>query len=133
MRQKLLIMCLCCFLPFSRSHAQNSTLIHDEEPYLVFCEIVGTDDVKSTKQKVKVAFGEKTDNLQIDGTGNYVSNEGKTIKFCSMVDAMNYMSLHGWFFVQAYVIHKEHHSELRWILKKLSVESAIFDGFKTKK
>lgn len=44
-------------------------------------------------------------------------NQGKPIKFESMIDAMNYMSSKGWSFVDAYAITSGNKNVYHWIMK----------------
>lgn len=60
---------------------------------------MGTGKLFSTKVTVEIDFGQEKHGLY----GNKIVDEnGKTITFNSMVDAVNYLSQMGWQFVQAY-------------------------------
>ena len=114
-------------------NAQTTNDSQTEKVTTIYGEIVGTEDVKSVKLKVKVDLGAYTNYLFIDGTGNYLTSNNERMKFESMVDAMNYMTAQGWQFVEAYVVHKEHHSIIRWIIKKdITGQNDALRGFKTK-
>lgn len=59
-----------------------------------------------------------------------LDDQGKTIKFNSMVAAMNYMGERGWKFVQAYVITEGNKQNVyHWLMyKDISDPSQIYDG-----
>jgi hypothetical protein len=59
---------------------------------------------------------------------NIVDEEGKNIKFNSMVAAMNYMGERGWKFVQAYIITVYQQNVYHWLLyKDVTDISQIYD------
>lgn len=69
------------------------------EKYDVYCEIVGTSKLLSTKVTVQVDFGQsKWENA------NLYDKDGKKIKFNSMMDALDYMGKRGWKLCQTYAI-----------------------------
>lgn len=59
-----------------------------------------------------------------------LDDEGKTIKFNSMVAAMNYMGERGWKFVQAYVITDANKQNVyHWLMyKDITDPSQIYEG-----
>lgn len=61
-----------------------------------------------------------------------LDENGKTIKFNSMVAAMNYMGERGWKFVQAYVITESPKNHVyHWLMYKDVVNSSeIYDGLR---
>ncbi len=67
----------------------------------VYCTIVGTTKVMSTKVTVEIDFGQERSYWSRD---RLKDETGKPIIFNSMVDALNYMSDQGWEFVQAYIV-----------------------------
>jgi hypothetical protein len=87
----------------------------------VYCELLGTGKLLSTKVKVQVDFGQKTSFWK--GGPEFLKDEkGKMIEFNSMIDAMNYFGLQGWEFVQAYVVTEPsiggQQNVYHWLLKK---------------
>lgn len=102
-----------------------------------YCEIVGTNNTLIGKNKISIEldFGNEQ--------GTFINNQlvdenGKAIKFNSMVDAMNWMGESGWEFCQAYVVTLSNVNVYHWLLRldleNLSEEEqiAIFGQFKTK-
>ena len=86
----------------------------------VYCEMVGTQKLLSTKVTITLDFGEAK-NIWKD---NRVKDEvtGKAQSFNSMVDALNYMGEQGWEFAQAYVVTVGQQNVYHWLLKKKKEE-----------
>ena len=63
-----------------------------------------------------------------------LDEDGKAIKFNSMVAAMNYMGERGWKFVQAYVITEPNKQNVyHWLLyKDITDPSQLYDGLRVK-
>ena len=104
-----------------------------QKPYKVFCELLGTGKLFSNKVTVTVDFGQET-SLWAGASKQYlVDDNGKTIKFNSMVDAMNYMGKRGWEFEQAYVVTIGNQNVYHWLLsKEVTRDEAIHEGFNTR-
>jgi uncharacterized membrane protein len=84
-------------------------------PKFVYCEIVGTEKLLSTKVTITVDFGQKmkffADNRMKDETG-------KPLVFNSMIDALNFMGKQGWEFAQAYTITISSQNVYHFLMKK---------------
>lgn len=111
MKRKLLtlvITLLCANFLFAQKENQKT-----------FCQIVGTQTF-SMKTIVEIDFGQERSWLQaFAGVGDFLLDEnGKQLKFNSMVDAMNYMAKFGWKFEQAYVVTKGNQNVYHWLLSK---------------
>ena len=119
-----LIMCMYMMVAYAQSEAESS----------VYCELVGSSNVFSSKVKVTVDFGQETSYWKRDTDQRLVDSEGKDIEFNSMVDAMNFMGKNGWKFIQAYTIGDSKNGYVyRWLLyKDIKDESEILEGFMTK-
>ena len=86
-----------------------------------FCEIKGTEKVLSNGLKIVFDFGESPVYSAWTGLKNeqkLVDENGKEIKFNSMVDAANYMSEKGWNFLQAYTSVYAENVIQHWIFYK---------------
>lgn len=120
----ILIMSMCMMVAFAQT----------EDESRVYCELVGTSGMFSSKVKVTVDFGQETSFWKGDKDQQLVDAEGKDIKFNSMVDAMNFMGKNGWKFIQAYTIGDGKNGYVyRWLLyKDVKNDSEILDGFMTK-
>jgi len=80
----------------------------------IYCEIVGTSTLLG-KVIVEIDMGESKGFLSLN-TSYLVDENGKAIKFNSMVDAMNYMGENGWEFAQAYVVSLSTSYVYHWLL-----------------
>ena len=71
----------------------------------IYCELVGTQRLLSTKVtvEVEVDFGQQSKFININDN-RLVDEKGQVIIFNSMIDALNYMGALGWEFEQAYVV-----------------------------
>ena len=98
--------------------AQDNTIV----PEYVYCEIVGTAKLFSSKLDVYISYGQSIGWFK----DNRIRNEnGETIKFNSMIDAMNYMGERGWEFIQAYTVSTSNQLVYFYVLKrKLSAEDS---------
>lgn len=103
--------------------------------HTVYCEIVGTEKLNG-KLKVAVDYGQEGGQYLLGfifSSGNTLVDEnGETLEFNTMVDAMNYMGTLGWVFVQAYAVTAYEHTHIyHWLLKKEIVEGDVInDNFK---
>ena len=104
-----------------------------QESYKVFCELLGTGKLLSNKVTVTVDFGQETSFWSGASKQYLVDGNGKTIKFNSMVDAMNYMGKRGWEFEQAYVVTIGNQNVYHWLLsKEVTQDEAVNKGFNTR-
>ncbi|MDR3129831.1 MAG: hypothetical protein LBU03_06300 [Tannerellaceae bacterium] len=87
----------------------------------VYCELVGTQKLLSTKWNVHADYGQSAsfkDRFKSSTLALAFSKGKEGVTFNSMVDALNYFGVQGWEFVQAYVIPQKDSNELRWILRR---------------
>lgn len=103
------------------------------ETMRVYAELLGTGtnflglnkNVKVTVDMGQYQSATKAYTLQ--------DENGKDIKFNSMVAAMNYMGQRGWKFVQTYVVTVDKQRVYHWLLyKDVKDASEIMDGLKVK-
>lgn len=105
------------------SFAQN------DNTHRVYCELLGTAKFMSTKVTVSVDFGQDDQGW----SAKLVDDNGKSISFNSMVDAMNFMGKLGWKFEQAYTVGSGNNFVYHWLLSKdISEGESINEGIKTK-
>lgn len=100
---------------------------------MVYCEIVATQKILSTKVNIQVDFGQGRDFW--DCSQNYlVDKNGKAIIFNSVIDALNYMGTFGWELVTTYEIGNAQYGYVYHFLmaKKLNGEETIDNGLQTK-
>lgn len=111
-----------------------SANVQAQESRRIYCELVGTERLLSSKVIVTVDFGQETSFWTGASKQYLVDSNGKAIKFNSMVDAMNYMGKVGWKFEQAYVVTTSQQNVYRWLLsKEIAAEKNNAGGFMTKK
>lgn len=100
----------------------------------VYCELLGTSNISGSKVKVEVDFGEEKNPWGRDNRDMLVDDNGKPIKFNSMVDAMNYMSQFGWKFKAAYFVSIGGKEVIHWLLyKEVEDDSEIKEGITQKR
>jgi len=83
----------------------------------IYCEIVG----KSTgffknKVEIEVDFGQEKS--WFGGSNPLADSSGKTIKFNSMIDALNHMAKDEWSFVNAYSITHKDQNIYHYVMRK---------------
>ena len=88
------------FLLYATAYAQDR--VNKNEPYKVYCEIIGQSHSLSNKVDVELDFGQAS-NFWTGDRSLYDEN-GKKIKFNSMLDAANYMGRRGWDLEIAYPV-----------------------------
>lgn len=110
----VLVFCLL-FMPAVVFSQEVTSSEKEGIPEYVYCEIVGSQKMFTTRINVVVNFGQKLkvfDNRLRD-------NHGRLREFNSMIDALNYMSRQGWEFVQAFsVTPSNDYSEYHYLLKR---------------
>jgi len=111
-----------------------STKASAEEPVQrVYAELLGTGtNFLNLNKNVKVSvdlgqFQSATKAYTL------LDENGKDIKFNSMVAAMNYMGERGWKFIQAYVVTVSNQNVLHWLLyKDITDPAQIKEGLNVK-
>lgn len=115
----LLLSAVCFPLAVSAQNPATETPASDaveaEKDY-VYCLLIGRPRAFTNKISVSIDFGEERSFFQ--DTRLRDEQTGKVKTFNSMIDALNFMSGHGWKFVQAYVMLESNLSNTYWILRK---------------
>lgn len=94
-KTRLILLVLGLLLCLPQAHAQRK----------YYCEVIGKEKELGTGLKIVVDFGkDPTYNIwgELKNDQKLVDEQGKEIKFKSMVDAANFMVGKGWTFLQAY-------------------------------
>ena len=86
-----------------------------QTPKFIYCQIVGTEKMLSTKVTIAVDFGQK---MKIFADNRMKDETGKPLVFNSMIDALNYMGKQGWEFSQAYTITISNQNVYHFLMKK---------------
>lgn len=111
----------------------STTASAEETTQRVYAELLGTGtNFLNLNKNVKVSI----DLVQFQSaTKAYtlLDENGKDIKFNSMVAAMNYMGERGWKLIQAYVVTVSNQNVLHWLLYKDVTDPAqIKEGLNVK-
>ena len=108
-----------------------------EQPHKVYCEIISTSrGMFSNKTTVELDFGQYASWWSADR--NLVDENGKTIDFNSVLDAVNYMAARGWVFEQMYVVQTFTKGDsdtpaYHWIMsKEVRDQAEIMEGLQTR-
>lgn len=134
MKKLYFLVCVTVTMLVSVANAQTRVESQNSEPVpshdsKVYCELLGIQKILSEKVIVQVDFGQNPYT-----NSKLVDENGKTITFNSMIDAMNYMGKLGWEFENAYVITHGSQNVYHWLLSKyLFNDENISDGFTTKR
>ena len=106
-----------------------------QEPYKVYCEIIGQTHSLSSKVDVELDFGQSYSFWSSDR--RLFDENGKKIVFNSMLDAANYMARRGWELEVAFPVVSissgdSESPEYHWIMSKMVVnDEQITEGLKT--
>ena len=104
-----------------------------QRPHKAYAELLGTTNFLQTKVTISIDFGQEISFWQQHAQKQLVDQNGKEMKFNSMVDAMNYMGTLGWEFEQAYVVTVGQQNVYHWLMSKLvDEEGAATEGINTK-
>ena len=127
--KKILLALLMSVLMLSVS----TTALAEEPTQRVYAELLGTGtNFLNLNKNVKVSvdlgqFQSATKAYTL------LDENGKDIKFNSMVAAMNYMGERGWKFIQAYVVTVSNQNVLHWLLyKDITDPAQIKEGLNVK-
>jgi len=88
----------------------------------VYCEVVGKEvGILNKKVEITVDFGQAKGWVEsLTGENPLKDSSGKTIKFNSMIDALNHMSKSGWLFVNAYSITIKNTNIYHYVMRKIT-------------
>lgn len=127
--KKILVIMLVAIVAFGFS----TTVSAEEQIQRVYAELLGTGtNFLNLNKNVKVSvdlgqFQSATKAYTL------LDENGKDIKFNSMVAAMNYMGERGWKFIQAYVVTVSNQNVLHWLLyKDVTDPTQIKEGLNVK-
>lgn len=98
--KKLLVLVALIFTPFIYSQTINDVPIKDID--VDYIQIVGTSRLMSDKVTIEIDFGQDTKFFDFKDEKRIKDVEGKSLKFNSMIDALNFWVANGYSFVQAY-------------------------------
>lgn len=98
--------------------AQSVNGIPISEIDVEFIQILGHSKLFSDKVSISLDFGQDTKFFSDRKAEDIRDNEGKKVKFNSMIDALNFMSSHGFEFVQAYAFAVNNQNVYHYLMKQ---------------
>ena len=116
-------------------YAQENKAADQNGPYKVYCEIIGQSHALSNKVDVELDFGQASKFWT--GDRSLYDENGKKIKFNSMLDAANYMGRRGWDLEVAYPVvgfsaGSSDSPIYHWVMSKMVTDEAqITEGLRT--
>jgi hypothetical protein len=96
--------------------AQQAATASQAADSYAYAQIVGMQKFLSTKVTIQVDFGQSRGFFS--DTRLRDENTGKVQSFNSMIDALNYMAVDGWDFVQAYVVAGQNQKAHHYLMRK---------------
>lgn len=131
------LMVLSGILAGASAYAQTEEQQPAEKAHKVYCEIISSArGMFSNKTTVELDFGQYASWWSADR--NLVDENGQSINFNSILDAVNYMAARGWVFEQMYVVQTftKGDSETpayHWIMsKEVTSQAQIMEGLLTR-
>jgi hypothetical protein len=112
--KKVLWLIVCLMTMVVSVNAQSN------ETQETYCMIVGTQKFLSSKCTFTIDYGQETRWIDGDRKMKMVDEDGKTIKFNSLMDACNHLASMGWTLVNAYaMIDNKQGSCYHYVFKKI--------------
>jgi hypothetical protein len=115
MKYLLIIIALTCTTSIF-SQTVNGIPLKDID--VNYIQIVGTSKMMSTKITIALHFGQQ-DKLWSNKDTQLKDENGAVLVFNSMIDALNYLSNHGYEFEAAYAITISNQNIYHYLLKKV--------------
>lgn len=98
------------------SQTVNDTPISEID--VEYIQIVGRSKLMSNKVTIQIDFGQNTKFFNGGKETQVKNDEGKLVKFNSMIDALNFMSSNGYTFTQAYAFAVGSQNVYHYLIKK---------------
>ena len=113
--KKLIILFVVALMSVS---AQAQSVSNPGEKYPVYCAVKGYNFWGVGKVKVMLDFGAKTKSFE-----TLIGEDGKQIKFNTMMEVINYMAKRGWELDRTYVVSEgmSKQNVINYVLKKYVV------------
>lgn len=103
------------------ANAQTVNNIPLKELDVEYVQIVGTSKMFSNKVTIELDFGQHTKFFS-SGKETFITDEnGNRMVFNSMIDSLNYLSLNGFEFVQAYAFATNNQNVYHYLMKKKDI------------
>lgn len=107
---KKLLLIVLLVLPFT-TFCQEQKLPRTEQ----YCMVLATSRLLSSKVSITVDFGQETSMWRAEWIKD---EEGKIVKFNTVIDALNYMNAQGWEYVNAYAITLGNQNVYHYVMKR---------------
>ena len=121
--KKVLLLLVLAFMSLC-AQAQNVMQSGDKNP--AYCVVMGYNVWGFGKVKVQLDLGRKTNN---NGFDSLYDENGKKMKFNSMVSVLNYMGQHGWRCINTYYLTKGSTNVIHYLMEKwISSDDEITEG-----
>ncbi len=117
MKKILLLITLFSCVISLKAQTVNDIQIKDID--VEYVQIVGTSKLFSTKLTIQIDFGQRTKFFSSGKETIVKDEEGKSLDFNSMMDALNFMSKNGFEFVNAYAITMDNQNVYHYLLRNL--------------
>lgn len=123
MKRILLIASILFAFTITNAQTVNDVPIKDID--VEYIQIVGTQAGFSKKVNIEVDFGQETKFFSTKGETFIKDENGKIMKFNSMIDALNFFSKYGYNFIQAYAFVTGNQTVYHYLLKKEKTDGNI--------
>lgn len=117
MTKKILIFSIL-FLTGISTFSQTVNDIPVAQINVEYVQIVGTSELFSNKVTIDIDFGQRSKFFSFGKETQIKDADGKILKLNSMIDALNFMSLNGYTFVQAYAFAVDGQNVYHYLMKK---------------
>lgn len=101
--KSLLLVCLLSTTLFFNVKSQSVNGVPLKDIESEYIEIVGTRKLMGNQVTIEINFGQQDKIFKTKDT-QLLDEEGKLLRLNSMIDALNFLSSHGYEFVDAYAI-----------------------------
>jgi hypothetical protein len=118
MKQLISITFLLTVFGLSNVFSQTVNDVPIKDIDVEYVQIVGTSKALSNKLTIQIDFGQRTKYFSSGNENRVKDEEGKPLKFNSMIDALNFMAENGYEFVNAYAITISNQNVYHFILRK---------------
>jgi len=111
MKSKIVFLVGIALMSSVISHAQTDT-----SKVELYCQLISTQRILSNKVTIEIDLGEE----KLFWRDNRLTTlDGKIRKFNTIIDAMNYMGMSGWVFINAYPVRMGDTEIYHFAFKKL--------------
>jgi hypothetical protein len=114
--KKILIISFVLFIGITSSAQTDTSKVEQ------YCQVIALPRLLSNKVTIDIDFGEEKSIWRDD---RLKTIDGKIKKFSTIIDALNYMGLDGWIFINAYPVGVGENVTYHFAFKKLFSKSDV--------